>query len=218
MTRPESFARLQRTGDDRGVMPIRALPIRALPAVLLALVLAVAGVFVGATGAQADEPGAVTEHITDDAGVLTPSETTQVQEAVTTLKDASQLQLYVIFPHDFSGATGQEWSDIVAVQSALGKDDVLLAIAADDGEFGLSVEPSLPLTNQQLGQVESAVAAQLAAGSPAQAVITAADELQAVSAEGPGGSVVLLIVIIGIAVVALVIWLVRFIAARRRLN
>lgn len=198
------LARAVGNGHDRGVTSLRVLP-----ALLLTALLALGTALLGVPVAHGEEPAVLTERVTDHVAALTPEQHEQVERALATLSTESDLQLFVVFTDSFAAHSGQEWSDITAVQSALGARDVLLAIAVDDSEFGLSVEASLQLTNEQLDRVEAAVATQVAAGSPTQAAIVAADELRVALEEGPGGSVVLLVVIIAVMVGAVVVWVVR---------
>lgn len=170
----------------------------------------------GMTAAHGEDPVLVTEYVTDRVAALSPEDAALVQEALLELQEQADLQLFVVFTDTFSGQSGQNWADVAAVKSALGVDDVLLAVAVEDGEFGLSVEASLPLTSAQVDRVEAAITQQLGTGSAADLVVAAAAELQTVTAEGPGGSVALLVIIIVVAIAAVLIWLFRHAIARRR--
>ncbi len=210
-TAPHLFARSRRSGHAQQVESLKRLPV-----LVLTVLLAVGATLVGASAAHGEDPVLVMDYVTDNVAALDAADATRVQQALADLKEQSDLQLFIVLTDNFSGQPGQKWSDIAAVQSALGSHDVMLAIAVDEGAFGLSVEASLPLTGTQVDQVNTAITQQLKAGSPTDAVVAAANELQIVSAAGPGGSVVLLVVIIGVAVLSVLIWLFRLVTARRR--
>ncbi len=205
------FAPAQGSGHDRGVKSLRAVP-----ALLLTVLLTLGASMLGMTAAHGEDPVLVTEYVTDRVAALSPEDAALVQEALLELQEQADLQLFVVFTDTFSGQSGQNWADVAAVKSALGVDDVLLAVAVEDGEFGLSVEASLPLTSAQVDRVEAAITQQLGTGSAADLVVAAAAELQTVTAEGPGGSVALLVIIIVVAIAAVLIWLFRHAIARRR--
>ncbi len=51
------------------------------------------------------------------------------------------------------GVDGQEWADLTASLSRIDEQDVLLAIATEDREYGLSVADGFALSDDQVDQV-----------------------------------------------------------------
>lgn len=176
-------------------------------ALLFTVLLALLGVFAFVPSAQAEDPITISEEVTDNAGVLSSADRTQIQKALNNLADNSELQLFVVFTDTFSGANGQDWSDDTAIKSGLGAKDLLLAVAIDDSLYGLSVDDSSPLSDKQLDQVESAIETQLRRGAWAQAAILGADEIRSTSTGSSGSlGVIVFVVFVAAVVIGIVIW------------
>jgi hypothetical protein len=108
----------------------------------------------GAGAAQADPPIDVRGDITDNAGVL-GGDTAKVQKALDNLTDKTGFQLFVVYVKSFDGQSGQDWSDASAAKSGLGKTDLLLAVATDDGKYGIAVPQEHALSDKDLDSVET---------------------------------------------------------------
>ncbi|MCW6005442.1 TPM domain-containing protein [Micromonospora sp. CPCC 205371] len=199
-------------------------------AVLLASMIGAALV---AAPARADSPMRLDGQITDEVGALDGREP-EVTAALDRLRDASGLQLFVVYVRSFDGTPAQEWADETATRSDLGRRDALLAVATRDRAYAYAFDAAYPLTDAQLDEVAAAaIEPALRENDWAGAAIGAADGYRAVLAgqpvpapaitpgdpdpgDGGGSSVLGTVVCLGITavVVALVVWLV--IRSRRR--
>lgn len=165
----------------------------------------------------ASPPITLTDAVTDGAGVLTDAEREDVLDAVDRLAGETDLRMFVVYIESFDGTDPVDWANASANQSGLRTDDLLLAIATADGEFGLSADSNVTLTDGQLRQVDSAVAAAVEDEQWAPAATEAADTVR----QGVAGATSPLLVA-GIALAAVlllvalgfVLW--RFAAPRLR--
>lgn len=107
----------------------------------------------------ASPPITLTDPVTDGVGVLGDAERQEVQDALDRLADESDLRMFVVYIESFDGTEPVDWANASANQSGLGTDDLLLAIATADHEFGLSADSNVALTDAQLGRVDDVVAA-----------------------------------------------------------
>lgn len=98
-----------------------------------------------AATARADDPVELSRdgQITDRVGAL-GDRTGQVEDALDRLYDDERIQLFVVYVRDFSGRSGQTWSDETANRNGLGQDDVLLSVATHDRQYAYSVDSRLP--------------------------------------------------------------------------
>ncbi|MEU2506790.1 TPM domain-containing protein [Streptomyces sp. NPDC007863] len=140
-----------------------------------------------AAGARADDPvdlpsdGQILDRV-DALGDRRP----EVARALDRLYDDRRLQLFVVYVRDFSGRSGQDWADATAARSGLGLDDVLLAVATHDRQYGYSADPDSRLTQDQLDDVaRTAIEPALRQNDWAGAAIGAADGYSAVLAGRP---------------------------------
>ncbi|MFE3369124.1 TPM domain-containing protein [Streptomyces sp. NPDC059173] len=160
----------------------------ALSAVPLAALLALGWlVLPAAVPARADDPVELSRdgQITDRVGAL-GDRAGQVEDALDRLYDEQRLQLFVVYVRDFSGRSGQTWSDETADRNGLGQDDVLLSVATRDRQYGYSVDVDSRLTDAQLRDVASrAIEPALRENDWAGAAIGAADGYTSVLAGRP---------------------------------
>ncbi|MFH9606661.1 TPM domain-containing protein [Streptomyces sp. NPDC017448] len=144
----------------------------------LALLLAVCWLVLPAAGAaRADDPVELSRdgQITDRVGAL-GDRAAQVEEALDRLYAEHRVQLFVVYVRDFSGRSGQSWSDETADRNGLGQDDVLLSVATHDRRYGYSVDADAPLTDEQLRDVaRTAIEPALRENDWAGAAVGAAD-------------------------------------------
>lgn len=152
---------------------------RARWAAQLLLVL-VALLLVAPAPALADDPLRLDEQLTDRSGVL-GDRRAEAEAALRQLQDQTQLQLFVVFVHSFSGARAQQWTDDTARRSDLGDRDALLAVATRDRAYAYSFDADFPLTDAQLADVAAkAIEPPLAQNDWAGAVVGAANGYRAV--------------------------------------
>ncbi|MGW8485568.1 TPM domain-containing protein [Streptomyces sp. NPDC055886] len=149
-----------------------------LLATLASVLLAVGWlVFPAAVTARADDPVELSRdgQITDRVGAL-GDRAGQVEDALDRLYDEQRLQLFVVYVRDFSGRSGQTWSDETADRNGLGQDDVLLSVATHDRQYAYSVDADARLTDAQLRDVAgTAIEPALRENDWAGAAIGAAD-------------------------------------------
>ncbi|MEN5076017.1 TPM domain-containing protein, partial [Isoptericola cucumis] len=181
--------------------------------VLLTVLLSLAGAL-GLAGAAAPAAHAVPplteleDEITDPAGVL-GDDAAEVQESLDRLADETPYQLFVVYVDSFDGVAGRDWANATATNAALGVDDLLLAVATEDGAYGLSVDSSIALSDERLDAVESAAEDELRDGAWADAAIAAADTVldgAPGSGGGPAWGVVLVVLVVGLLAVAGWFW------------
>ncbi len=138
-------------------------------------------------GAHADDPVVLSRdgQITDRVDALGDRRDSVVQ-ALDRLYDDRRIQLFVVYVRDFSGRTGQGWADATAERNGLGTDDVLLAVATHDRQYGYSADPDARLTQAQLDDVaRTAIEPALRQNDWAGAAIGAANGYGAVLAGQP---------------------------------
>ena len=134
--------------------------------------------------AMADPPSRLDEQVDDRVGALRGSEE-QVRAALDRLREEDGVQLFVVVVSSFDGQGGQEWAEQTAVLSQIGPRDVLLAVAVDDGAYGISVDNRFPVSDAAIDDiVVQDVEPRLAAGDTAGAVVAFADGLREGGASG----------------------------------
>ncbi|HWS58617.1 MAG TPA: TPM domain-containing protein [Actinotalea sp.] len=188
----------------------------ALPALAVGVGL---GLLLGAGPATAEDPMRLATDVTDTADVL-GDRTGEVHDALDTLAEDTQYQLFVVYVDTFGGASAADWATDTAIASDLGRDDLLLAVAVEDRAYFVSVDDAIALTDAQLDAVATErIEPALSDDDWAGAAIAAADGYRDAalggtgSAGGPGGNGLVTLLLVGLAVLA-VILLVR--TLRRR--
>src|SRR5918993_247450 len=137
------------------------------------------------TAAFAEGPMRLDTQLTDEAGVL-GSRQGEAQAALDELRNATGLQLFVVFVHSFDGDPAQQWTDETASRSDLGDRDGLLAAATRDRSYAYSFDEAFPLTDAQLAEVARvAIEPALAQNDWAGAVVGASDGYAAALAGQP---------------------------------
>lgn len=138
-------------------------------------------------GAFADDPVVLSRdgQITDRVGAL-GDRRAPVVRALDQLYDDQRVQLFVVYVRDFSGRPAQSWADDTAERNGLGREDLLLAVATHDRQYGYSADPDSRFTQAQLDDVAStAIEPALRQNDWAGAAIGAADGYAAVLAGRP---------------------------------
>ncbi|SFN77608.1 TPM domain-containing protein [Mycetocola miduiensis] len=194
---------------------MRARSLWALSAVTAALVLGTPA------AAFATDPVQLgSGRVLDEAGVLTGSDTTEIESAIDSLNNESGADLWVVYVDEFTNPSdAAEWTNSTAEANGLGPSQYLLAVATEQRTYYLSGATDGPVSNEQLAQIEQQlVQPRLSDDDWAGAAVAAATGLgnaiagEDVAASGGGGdggvsnSVVWLvigaIVVIGIIVIA----------------
>ncbi|MFD9036106.1 TPM domain-containing protein [Streptomyces sp. NPDC059567] len=156
--------------------------------ILLAVLVAAWWLIVPAVhGARADDPVVLSREgqITDTVGAL-GDRRSAVAQALDQLYDDRRIQLFVVYVRDFSGRSGQSWADATADRNGLGVNDLLLAVATHDRQYGYSADPASRFTQAQLDDVaQTAIEPALRQNDWAGAAIGAANGYGAVLAGQP---------------------------------
>ncbi|MET9373373.1 TPM domain-containing protein [Streptomyces sp. NPDC002992] len=156
--------------------------------ILLAVLVAAWWLVVPAVSdARADDPVVLSREgqITDRVGAL-GDRRAAVTQALDRLYDDRRVQLFVVYVRDFSGRPAQSWADATADRNGLGVDDVLLAVATHDRQYGYSADPDSRFTQAQLDDVaQTAIEPALRQNDWAGAAIGAANGFGAVLAGQP---------------------------------
>jgi uncharacterized membrane protein YgcG len=98
--------------------------------------------------------GAAPEVQLDDrAGVLDAAGEARVLAAIDRLRDEDGVRLYVVYVRSFGGAPPEDWAERAAVADDLGVEDVLLAVAVDDLQYGYSVGATVPVDDERLARI-----------------------------------------------------------------
>ncbi|MCR8942130.1 TPM domain-containing protein [Streptomyces sp. OUCMDZ-4982] len=140
-----------------------------------------------AVEARAEDPVELSRdgQITDRVGALR-DRTDAVEDALDRLYAERRIQLFVVYVRDFSGRSGQTWSDETADRNGLGQDDGLLSVATHARQYAYSVDADSRLTDEQLREVAStAIEPALRENDWAGAAIGAADGYVSVLAGRP---------------------------------
>lgn len=164
-------------------MPLPPLLTRALRT-LVATGLVV-GLTAPAVALPAEPPQALQDEITDTAGVL-GDRTGDVQKALDRLAEQTQFQLFVVYVDSFDDWDAVDWANAAAIDSKMGLDDILLAVAVQDRAYAVSVDQNPELTDAQLSTVQAAVEDRLRTDDWAGAAIAAADGYRDAAGGGSG--------------------------------
>lgn len=176
------------------------------------MLAALAGVVLLAPAAAGDPPLRLPDYVTDNAGVLTPSNFAAVQGAVDDLYTERRVRLWVVYVDSFSGLDAQSWARNTMRASDFGDRDGLLAVAVTDRAYALLV-PSDAAGGVDVNDVRrDAVEPALRRGDWSGAAVAAANGLNVSPGSGIGitwfGALVML-AIIALAVLVLVWWMRR---------
>ncbi|MFJ6653277.1 TPM domain-containing protein [Microbacterium sp. NPDC091313] len=166
--------------------------------------------------------------VLDDAGVLSASEESQVQQRMQQLSDSTDVDLWVVYVDEFTDPdTAEGWANETAARNGLGPHQYLLAIAVESRQVYLSGDVGGPVSGDQLSSIEQQrIIPALQSGSWTGGAVAAADGLSAavggsggsgaISAGSVFGSVLTIVLIAAVVVVAIV--LVVVLVRRRRVR
>src|SRR5699024_5857486 len=93
----------------------------------------------GTAPAQASEPLALQDQITDETSAQVLSDSPEAQEAVDDLRAQTGYRLFAVFVDSFDGLGYDEWADETADLSQLGDADLLLAVAVQEETYAVNV-------------------------------------------------------------------------------
>jgi len=170
-----------------------------------------------ATPAGAQPPSRLTDHITDNTGVLTDSGRAAVSSAIDRLSHDRHIQLWVVYVDNFSRFKPENWAGQTRSSSGMGDHDALLAVATNTKSYTFTGPPKAQgITADELNslrsrQIEPAIGAKDWSG----AAVAAADGLNA-SASAPTPSWLPIAIGVAVAVLVLVVLFFIFRVRRRR--
>ncbi|BBY30701.1 TPM domain-containing protein [Mycolicibacterium sediminis] len=192
---------------------------RGTPSLTLLLVALLAALLVAPLSptASATPPQRLANYVTDEAGALSGAQLAEVQRAVDDLYSARRVRLWVVYVESFSGQTAQTWTQNTMRLSDFGGEDALLAVATGDRAYALLVPDAaagtVDVDTLRRNEVEPA----LRAANWSGAAVAAAEGL-AQTGSGTGISwvgMVAMLVVVGLAVLALLLWRRRRARTRR---
>ena len=126
----------------------RSCPFKIVAALMLVLV----GMLLVPGLALAEDPFRLESQIVDRAGALSGREA-EVRAAIDDLRDAEQVELWVVYVDTFSGLDAAEWAMETADKSDLGLNDALLAVAVEDRNYYYVVDQDFPLSDDEMNDV-----------------------------------------------------------------
>lgn len=118
-----------------------------------------------ASPVAAQPPAKLTDHVTDNTGVLTDSARAAVNSAIDRLYHDRHLQLWVVYVDNFSRFKPENWAERTRGATGMGEGDALLAVATNTKLYAFAVPPNAAgLTAEELNtlqrkQIEPAVGA-----------------------------------------------------------
>ncbi|WP_237568806.1 TPM domain-containing protein [Mycolicibacterium lacusdiani] len=158
--------------------------------------------------AWADRPTRLANYVTDDAGVLSAGQLTQVQTAVDGLYDARRIRLWVVYVDSFSGQNAEAWARSTFSLSDLQETDAILAVATGDRAYALLVPTEaaggVDVDTLRRNEVEPALRRGDWAGAAVAAATGLGDTGSAAGMNWVG--LVAILAVIAIAVVVLLFW------------
>ena len=121
-------------------------------------------------------------YILDTVGAIDGDEA-RVLAALDDLYESARIQLFVVYVDNFTSSTN--WANDTAVLNGLGGNDVLLAVAIEERNYEISIDPDFPLSDAQVAAIESNdIEPRLRDDDWAGAAIAAAQGFQAAAAGG----------------------------------
>jgi len=210
---------------------------RMVVAALLAALALVGGRPFGGTTLGADIPR-LAGAVTDQAGVIGDRKA-EVERALDEVLKQQGVQVFVLLVRTTGGQPVTGFVDETATQNSLGADDALVLVAIDDHTDAIWVSNSLSITDGEInGIIAGTLEPGLRSGDFAAAMINTAKELGAAAAvepvktappfetpgPNPGGDTgaggldpvgLVAIVMIGVGVVAVLVWLASRLSAWR---
>lgn len=162
-----------------------------------------------APGAAAAPPMRLAGYVTDNANALDPAGRGAVQQAVDRLYQEQRVRLWVVYVDTFSGQSAQGWAESTYRRSDLGNRDAILAVATEDRAYaflaGREALRGVDIDAIRTDEVEP----RLRDGDWAGAAVAAADGLAAESGSDSTigwTGVLVALALIGLGVVALMLW------------
>lgn len=149
----------------------------------------VAGGALLAAPAVADDPIRMASRVVDvTSDQVAAGREDDLLEAADEVVAATDFDLWTVYVDSFDGMRPVDWANETAVASDADSDVLLLAVAVDDADIGLSVAEDAPITDAQVSDLEAAVRGEVARGRWVEASFAAADFLVALGEDAGAGS------------------------------
>ena len=191
---------------------------RARLAVVTGLVLAMIGVLFAVPAAATPPVTLGSGFVTDQAGVLSASERSDLDQRLGTLSQEHRIELFVVLVDEFTDPSDRiAWTNRVADDNGLGPSQYLLAIATQGRQYFISGMSGGPVGDERLTEIERTMQPDLQQNRWADAIATAADGFRGGTAGGSSSGVgwgFTLFLIVAVVGAGLVVWLV--VRRRRR--
>ncbi|BBZ76632.1 membrane protein [Mycolicibacterium anyangense] len=168
-----------------------------------------------APAATAEPPFRLPDYVTDNAGVLSDKQLSDVQKAVDQLYADRHVRLWVVFVDSFAPKGAMSWAQDTRVVSDLGNEDAILAVATKDRSYSFLVPSaaaggsSSKVDDIRRDRIEPALRANDWAGS-AIAAATGLSALGASAGTAPASMSIVPVLIIAaivlLAVALLLLW------------
>ena len=176
---------------------------------LLSVVLAVltAGLVL-APSTAAEPPFRVPDYVTDRAGVLSPAQQAQVEDAVSQLYDENRTRLWVVYVDSF-GQSPDGWARTTMQISDFGDRDALLAIATQERAYSFQVPSAIMSGSDAAALRRDAIEPALRQNNWTAAAVAAANGLTEPVSTGSGISwlgFLVAMAVLALIVLALVLW------------
>ncbi|WP_150460540.1 TPM domain-containing protein [Nesterenkonia ebinurensis] len=149
------------------------------------------------------------DRITDDAGVLSPDELTEIEDAYAELTDETGQVIYVYFTEDFGGASGSSFAADLAESANLGTNNPLLAVAVEERSWGVNADDAGAFSSGDLtSMAESDVVPHLSGEDWAEAALAFGEGVEDLATPTTFGDVLgsLLTIALPLLGVALLVW------------
>jgi hypothetical protein len=185
---------------------------------LLSVVLAVlvAGLVLAPVTA-AEPPFRVPDYVTDRAGVLSPSQRVQVENAVNQLYNENRTRLWVVYVDSF-GQSAVGWARTTMQISDFGDRDALLAIATEERAYAFQVPSDIMSQSDAAALQRNTIEPALRQGDWAGAAVAAAEGSKEPTSTSPstGSGITWYGLLVALAVFGLIILALWLWSRRRR--
>jgi uncharacterized membrane protein YgcG len=110
--------------------------------------------------------------IDDEVGVVDAAGEARVLVAIERLREEDGVGLFVVYVRTFGGVPPEAWAERLAIADGLGAQDVLLALAVDDLQYGYSIGATVPVGDATLARLaERALVPTMTDGAWADAAV-----------------------------------------------
>ena len=149
---------------------------------MAAAALAVLGGLALAAPASAEDPFAVSDRVVDaSTDQVAADAIDQLTAAADEVVAETDYDLWTVYVDSFDGMSAVEWANETAIASGADSDVLLLAIAVEDRDVGLSVDEDAALSNSDVTDIEAAARSAARDGDWVEASLAAADAVIEIS-------------------------------------